>query len=131
MTDEQVWTDLERFAAAMKRGATVVMNNGYRRPCANETKNANGEGVSMFILRNYGGIREIIEPTQKRIRPLNAEEWRDVAGCVTDAVPPHWHSRHTVPLDYSDHAAKTYALAKATGHPAGFPNDIRKLWVEE
>ena len=124
MTDEQAWDDLVRFALAMKRGATVVMNNGYRRPSANETENANGEGVSMFILRNYGGIREIIEPPQKKIRPLNAEEWRYVAGCV--------NNRGGILRAYfTDDEAQLCATIKSTCHPPGFPNDVRKMWVEE
>lgn len=127
MTDEQVWADLRRFAAAMKRGATVVFNNGIG-PCSA----SDGKRIDYVCVREYDGIREIIEPPpQKKVRPLNAEEWKSVAGCMRDnemnttqhIVPP-WHLCETRFL-------LQCASGKATCHPPGFPNDIRKLWVEE
>jgi hypothetical protein len=68
MTDKQAWADLERFAAAMGRGATVVFGNGDRRPKATFT----GRGMSADLIANMGGIREIIEP--KKRRTWNAED---------------------------------------------------------
>lgn len=128
MTDEQVWTDLARFAEAMKRAATVVFDNGITRPCV-ESK---GRGVDFESVRNCNGIREIIEPPQKKIRPLNADEWRGVEGCIID--PRNFAGFNFVPFQWSvdwNDFRKAAAMAKATCHPPGFPADVRKLWVEE
>lgn len=123
MTDEQVWTDLARFAEAMKRAATVVFDNGITRPCV-ESK---GRGVDFESVRNCNGIREIIEPKQKKIRPLNAEEWKGVAGCFYT----HNAGDGVLKRRYDEKEAEWFASVMATCHPPGFPNDIRKLWVEE
>lgn len=128
VTDEQVWADLERFALAMKCGAVVYFKNG-------ENTVTCGTPMVCFTARMIqlsGGIREIIEPPQKKIRPLNAEEWRGVEGCIID--PRNFAGFNFVPFQWSvdwNDFRKTAATAKATCHPPGFPADVRKLWVEE
>lgn len=125
MTDEQVWEDLSRFALAMKRGATVVMNNGTTRPDAF----ADGKQVEARCIREWGGIREIIEPPQKKVRPLNEEEWKAVAGCLLSPLP-HRGQWCLVGYEHSSEEAEFLCNARATCHPPGFPNDVRKLYVE-
>ena len=125
MTDEQVWEDLSRFALAMKRGATVVFNDGAKCP----SDEYEGAMMCFNAMRVRGGIREIIEPPQKKIRPLNAEEWRDVAGCIV-AYPPGLRGGAVNGIP-NDGDAECYAHYRATCHPPGFPSDVRKLWVEE
>ena len=128
MTDEQVWTDLARFAEAMKRAATVVFNDGSSRP----TNTLDGKGMCFQTMANAKGVREIIEPPEKKVRPLNAEEWRGVEGCIID--PRNFAGFNFVPFQWSvdwNDFRKTAATAKATCHPPGFPADVRKLWAEE
>jgi len=124
VTDEQVWADLERFALAMKCGAVVYFKNG-------ENTVTCGTPMVCFTARMIqlsGGIREIIEPPQKKVRPLNAEEWKNVAGCVY-RMQRGYHG--ALPLDYDERLAEAVGKVDRTCHPPGFPNDIRKLWVEE
>ena len=123
MTNEQVWADLERFALAMKCGAVVYFKNG-------ENTVTCGTPMVCFTARMIqlsGGIREIIEPKQKKIRPLNAEEWKGVAGCFYT----HNAGDGVLKRRYDEKEAEWFASVMATCHPPGFPNDIRKLWVEE
>ena len=122
MTDEQVWADLERFALAMKCGAVVYFKNG-------ENTVTCGTPMVCFTARMIqlsGGIREIIEPPQKKVRPLNAEEWRGVGGCVIIGS-----SGPLLPPYFMQKIADQQAINRATCHPPGFPADVRKLWVEE
>ncbi len=124
MTDEQVWADLERFALAMKRGAVVYFKNG-------ENTVTCGTPMVCFTARMIqlsGGIREIIEPPQKKIRPLNAEEWKGVAGCVFIRGCAYAGFLET---RYPEQFAIELSSVRATCHPPGFPADARKLWVEE
>ena len=125
MTDEQVWTDLERFAAAMKRGATVVMKSMFK-----VTNTPLPDGVDYEFIKQNHGIREIIEPPQKKVRPLNAEEWRDVAGCVLCPLPTI-RKICVIAYGHNHEDAQHFADHKASCHPPGFPADVRKLWVEE
>ena len=125
MTDEQAWEDMSRFALAMKRGATVVMNDSVKLA----TSIYRPDGVDFDFITDHRGIREIIEPPQKNVRPLNAEEWKDVAGCVylnRYAMQPQ-----CVPPSFNSSFASDVAAQGATCHPPGFPGVIRKLWVEE
>lgn len=124
MTDEQVWEDLSRFAQAMKRVATVILANGEKYSMAGPYY---PQTVSSAYIKHRGGIREIIEPPQKKVRPLNAEEWDNVVGCIT----PGTVERYSLVLNYTEERALDYAKRKATCHPPGFPNDVRKLWEEE
>lgn len=56
---KDAYKDLARFAAAQTRGATVVFCNGESRPSPNNT----GKFMDAESIRQYGGIKEIIEPT--------------------------------------------------------------------
>lgn len=126
MTDEQVWEDLSRFALAMKRGATVVFNSGETRP----SKDSDIDFTCANAIRGMRGIREIIKPPAKKIRPLNAEEWKAVAGCVLingTLLDGKW----LVPTKYHKDAAVGFAASEWTCHPPGFPSDVRKLYVAE
>lgn len=64
-------------------------------------------------------------PPQKKVRPLNAEEWRDVAGCI------RINGETLLPLTWSSERANWHMANRMTCHPPGFPDDVRKLWVEE
>ena len=126
MTDEQVWEDLSRFALAMKRGATVFFKNGIARGAVNKPETT----IDFACVREWGGINEIIEPPQKKARPLNAEEWKSVAGCLL-ITPQYIDGGRYVFESFDEVRAAKLADFMATCHPPGFPNDIRKLWVEE
>lgn len=120
MTDEQVWADLERFAAAMKRGATVEMRKGNKFPGL-----TGAYTIDANAIEDMGGIREIIDPPKKKVMPLNAEEWKQVGGCV------RINGDTLIPFTWSSERANWHMTNRMTCHPPGFPNDIRKLWVEE
>lgn len=122
MTDEQVWTDLERFAAAMKRGATVVLEDEHGAEL-----NYNPRWVCKQDFVDLTRIREIIEPPQKKVRPLNAEEWDEVVGCVRKNKA----GESVLVRDYSEMLAAQLMEERRTCHPPGNSKDVRKLWVEE
>ena len=71
------------------------------------------------------------KPAPKKVRPLNAEEWESVAGCVMIGesllgqwlVPPWWLCETEFLLSASKQ--------RATCHPPCNPADIRPLFVEE
>ena len=129
MTDEQIWTDLARFAEAMKRAARVVFDDGDCRPDSTSDIHS-GRYTSFENIAKHGGVREIIEPPQKKVRPLNAEEWKGVAGCLL-ITPQYIDGGRYVFESFDEVRAAKLADFMATCHPPGFPNDIRKLWVEE
>lgn len=126
MTDEQVWDDLSRFALAMKRGARVIFDDGDYRPDSMSDIHS-GRYTSFENIAKHGGIKDIIEPPQKNVRPLNAEEWVDFAGCIVNAKEHPW----ILPPDYRSTVAIDCMLEKLTCHPPGNSKDVRKLWVEE
>lgn len=68
------------------------------------------------------------KPPQKKIRPLNAEEWKSVAGCVFIRGYAYAGFLET---RYPEQFAIELSSVRATCHPPGFPADARKLWVEE
>ena len=76
--------------------------------------------VSQLVIRR--------KPRPKKVRPLNAAEWPSVAHCAAAGA---WQGCYFVPRYYSAAAAEWYASVKEMCHPPGFPNDIRKLYVEE
>ena len=68
------------------------------------------------------------KPRPKKVRPLNAEEWPNVAHCVASiCMQGTW----SVFAKYHQHIAQDYFDTRATCHPPGFPADIRPLYVEE
>ncbi len=70
------------------------------------------------------------KPPQKKVRPLNAEEWKSVAGCLL-ITPQYIDGGRYVFESFDEVRAAKLADFMATCHPPGYPNDIRKLWVEE
>ena len=69
------------------------------------------------------------KPPQKKARPLNAEGWRYVGGCLL-ASPAGFVGGAVNPM-FNAGYAETYEQYRATCHPPGNSKDIRKLWVEE
>ena len=69
------------------------------------------------------------KPRPKKVRPLNAEEWKSVAGCVMPETA--LSVGENVPASFYESAANEYAHEERTCHPPGFPADVRKLYFEE
>ncbi len=72
------------------------------------------------------------KPRPKKVRPLNEVEFNHVIGCVIhgEGVGPWWMVPYPRLVGWREFAQES-ANARATCHPPGFPNDVRKLYVEE
>ena len=69
-----------------------------------------------------------IKPVPK-VRPLTAEEWPEVAGCIRingNSGP----GREVLPLAWTQDTANWHMTNRSRCHPPGFPKQVRPLWVE-